>query len=586
VEQIIQTETGNPQLEPESGLEASSQPTTKRLIPLLKACAGFYLALRIYHVVIFNGDLPARITLHYTEFPLLLAFFATGYLFLKDSRYRGLLASLPIFLTYAAHDYYLWVFKRCPNWRELTKLEELFGILTPLSVVITLALGLGLSVLLFQQLNKSRVFSWRILILALWGIPLAVLWTNPGESYKKARHEFGLKQWSALENVHNHGRLFMTFVRAADHLNNLRQLQTTLGNIEDSSLYIPPAEFPAFEPRNVHIVVMESFIDATLLENVKFSRPPIHEDMQALLDAGRSTSISPYFGGGTAESEFELLCGVHAFTWYQEFKLMTGAPTYCLPRILGLMGYETIARHPFKQVMYNRDLAYKSLGFQQKYFLDTADPAKMLFEQPRTSEHVLDTNLYKQTLKSLKSRLNKGRPLLNYLLTMEGHTPFHLDTETQPIVVEVEPAHWLTQVLANKTYYRTKALADYINELMTLDPDSIIIAVADHLPPMTEHGADFYDNWGYSAWKQGKSKLGLREQFLLAIDAGKVITLEQLNHYNIYQFVLNSLSQGGYCEHHSCWDSPSDVPRASLSEENYKNLLGMSMIQATPPPID
>lgn len=548
---------------------------------LLKACLGFYFAVRIYHIVVFNSELPARTTLHYTEFPLLLALFITGYLFLKQSRFRGVLAALPIFLTYGAHDYYLWIFKRCPNWRELTKLEELVGILSPLLMAIVFILGLGLSALALQQLNKRRVFSGWIIVLALWSIPPALVWTQPGEVYAKARHQLGLKQWSALRNVHNHGRLFMTFVRAADHLHNLRKLQTTLGNIEDSTLFIQPEEYSTFQPRNVHIVVMESFIDATLLKNVKFSRPPIHEDMQAILDAGRSTSISPYFGGGTAGSEFEVLCGVHAFTWYQEFKLMTGAPTYCLPRILGLMGYETIARHPFKQVMYNRDLAYQSLGFQEKYFLDSADPAKQLFEYPRTSKHVLDKSLYQKTIQSLKTRGNTKRPFLNYLLTMEGHTPFHLDSETQPIVVEVEPENWLTQVLANKTYYRTKALADYINELMRQDPKSLIIAVADHLPPMTQDGADFYERWGYSAWEQGTSKLGLREQFFVAIDAGEVVTLEQINHYNIYQFVLNSLSQGSYCKHRSCWDSPSNVPNASLSEENYKNLLGMSMTQKT-----
>ncbi|MBT6489891.1 MAG: sulfatase-like hydrolase/transferase [Deltaproteobacteria bacterium] len=551
------------------------------MISLIKACAGLYIALIIYHIVFFNRELPEKVTLNYTELPLLLSVFITGYLFLKDSRYRGLFAALPIFLTYLAHDYYLWIFKRCPNLRELTKIEELLGILTPLSIALTVAATLGLSAILIFALNKKRLLSWRILILVLWSIPTTLIWNQPGEVYAKARHEFQLKQWSALKNVQNHGRLFMTFVRAADHLNNLRKLQANLGDIENSALYIQPEAFPTFQPRNVHIVVMESFIDATLLENVKFSRPPIHEDMQAILDAGRSTSISPYFGGGTAESEFEVLCGVHAFTWYQEFKLMTGAPTYCLPRILGLMGYDTIARHPFKQVMYNRDLAYQSLGFQQKYFLDTTDPAMRLFEKPRTSEHVLDINLYARTLESLKSQLHTGRPVFNYLLTMEGHTPFHLDSATQPVVVEVEPENWLTQVLANKTYYRTKALAGYINKLMTLDPESIIIAVADHLPPMTEHGADFYESWGYSAWNQGKSKLGLREQFLVVIDAGEVMTLAPLNHYNIYQFVLNSLSRGGYCKDHSCWNSPSDVPQASLSEENYKNLLGMSMIPET-----
>jgi len=551
----------------------------RRLFVWVRPFIGLYLALRVYHLIIFPFSLPGRTSLHFTEYPLLLAFFATWYFILKDSRHRAWIAALPIFFTYAVHDYYLWVFKRCPNLHEITKIEELFGILTPGPAFCLLLLLLSVAGVVLRMVDRRRLFSWRALVLAVWVIPFVGISTAPGEFYQYARNAYELKEWSALKNVQHQGRLFMAFVRAAEHLKNLHQLETNLGDIKDSDLYISPDEFPSFKPRNVHIVVMESFMDASLLKGVKFSRPPIHEDMQALLDLGRTTSVSPYFGGGTAESEFEILCGVHAFTWYQEFKLMTGAPTYCLPRILGEMGYATVSGHPFKQVMYNRDLAYKSLGFQDKYFLDAADPKKRLGVKSNTSRHVLDADVYDQTIGLLKERLKQNRPILNYLLTMEGHSPFHLDSVKQPVVVDVEPKHWLTEVLANKTYYRTKALAGYVQELMRLDPDSLIIAVADHLPPMTQHSGSFYEDWDYSAWEQGTTQVGLREQFLLAIDAGQVMTMPQINHYDIYRVVLNSLSDGEYCKHHTCWDTEGKEPLASLSEENYRNLLGMSMIE-------
>jgi hypothetical protein len=68
--------------------------------------------------------------------------------------------------------------------------------------------------------------------------------------------------------------------------------------------------FENFTPRNVHLILMESFWDANQLKKVKFSKNPLADDFRKLWkSASNSTSIVPVFAGMTANSEFEALCG-------------------------------------------------------------------------------------------------------------------------------------------------------------------------------------------------------------------------------------------------------------------------------------
>ena len=65
-----------------------------------------------------------------------------------------------------------------------------------------------------------------------------------------------------------------------------------------------------FKPRNVHIVLLESFWDANNLKKVKFSQNPLSDDFRKLWKtADNSVALMPVFARMTANSEFEVLCG-------------------------------------------------------------------------------------------------------------------------------------------------------------------------------------------------------------------------------------------------------------------------------------
>ncbi|HHO46968.1 MAG TPA: hypothetical protein ENN06_00675 [Desulfobacteraceae bacterium] len=88
-------------------------------------------------------------------------------------------------------------------------------------------------------------------------------------------------------------------------------------------------------------------------------------------------SISPVFGGATAQAEFELLCGVPAMRELSgvEFNVFTGADTPCLPNILGKSGYHAVATNGFRPDFFNSPNAYEGIGFDKAYYPKEYAPA-------------------------------------------------------------------------------------------------------------------------------------------------------------------------------------------------------------------
>ena len=81
--------------------------------------------------------------------------------------------------------------------------------------------------------------------------------------------------------------------------------------------------------------------------------------------------------------------------------------------------------------------------------------------------------------------------------------------------------------VANQFYYRTKALANYIDNILSVDPSSIIFITSDHLPPLLNNGIKYI--------KEKKENISL-----LLID-GKRIDINDLYYYDIPRLILKLL---------------------------------------------
>jgi phosphoglycerol transferase MdoB-like AlkP superfamily enzyme len=260
---------------------------------------------------------------------------------------------------------------------------------------------------------------------------------------------------------------------AANLLDNVTKATTAPGN---------------FTARNVHIVLLESFWDPTLLEEAGYNQDPLAPAFRRLWkQTGFSHAMSPVYGGYTANAEFEVLCGFPVVEDNVKFERQMLNDVPCLPHLLAGYGYRTLASHPNVPVFWNRINAYRRMGFQtywskQDFLLDDMN-----------REFLSDASLYRQVLEKITDPIANKQPLLNYIVTYFGHWNYPLN-EARPNQITASSTVEEVSSYANTMYYKSLELMTFLEQLQTRDPDSIIVLFGDHLPFMGENFSGYVDS--------------------------------------------------------------------------------------------
>ncbi len=243
-----------------------------------------------------------------------------------------------------------------------------------------------------------------------------------------------------------------------------------------------------FMPRNIHIVLLESFWDPNELKKAHYKQNPLAPDFRKLWkSAGYSHALDPVFGGYTANSEFEVLCGFPIVKDNVKFErqLLNAVP--CLPHILADKGYRTVVSHPNVPVFWNRVNAYRNIGFQtywsiQDFVLDDMN-----------REFLSDASLYRQVMEKISASLDTKQPILDYIVTYFGHWNYPL-SESRPDKVSSRSRVEEVSTFANTIYYKSRELMAFLDQLRQRDPDGIIVVFGDHLPFLGENFAGYVDS--------------------------------------------------------------------------------------------
>ncbi|MBZ4415237.1 LTA synthase family protein [Myxococcus sp. RHSTA-1-4] len=240
----------------------------------------------------------------------------------------------------------------------------------------------------------------------------------------------------------------------------------------------PPAPVPE-EPVDVIIFMAESLWDPTRL-GVRLSTDPLPflRGLSATHSAGHL--ISPSFGGGTANAEFELLTGMSASFVpdgsfpYQHYVLK---PVEALPSLFRSAGYRTAAIHPFHGWYWSRDVVYPLLGFDA--FQSLADFADARLEGPWVSdEEVVD--------RILRQLSDESQPQFVMAITMSTHGPYSLPltgAEEVQVLGELSPDNKLLLTnYAHKVRQTDRALERLVRTLEKRPRKTLLVVFGDHLP--------------------------------------------------------------------------------------------------------
>lgn len=335
--------------------------------------------------------------------------------------------------------------------------------------------------LLLAMTAWRRVRTW--ILLSSISIAAAVLILAPVPVVHAMDDWIGNVVWDQRGNFEDRGLLIHLTQETARYLAHGKNPPTAddvgsaMATLQSNHSTVPLSSHTSNTPqRNVHIIVLESFWDPALLTAAGLSDDPLDPEFRSLWrEAGNSHVLSPVFGGYTANTEFEILCGfpVTEDSVFFEGGLRHDVP--CLPRLLGSEGYRTIASHPNVAAFWNRVNAYQRIGF------DTYWSINDFVSDDINRDFLSDSSMYRQIMEKTGPLIDAGKPVFNYILTIFGHLDYPLNAQ-RPAVIEAVSGSKMVQDYANTIYYKSRELMAFLKLLRARDPHGLIILFGDHLP--------------------------------------------------------------------------------------------------------
>lgn len=502
----------------------------------------------------------------YGEMLLALYFSSLLAQFQRDKVRAAIFTTLVLLAFYAACLVKFLVLGEGISWSDAAALDELFSVLAVWQRVLLLAVGAGLGVLLLTNLAPPRP-----LPAALSLLPLALYVTGsllaPGavlgvlESVRRTSEIVELQPW-------RDGPLVVA-VRQLPRARAVRRfLDAPPGHAGSEADLHRRARTLAGLPapqRNLHVIFLESFAEPLNFRAYHCPFDPVDARVRRWMTEAETLGLSATFGGQSARAEFEVFCGVPAFERLGiDFMALGGATIPCLPGLLASLGYRTIASSTTSPSFFNHETAYAAIGFEERHLA----PDFEMTAGNMDGDLLSDEALYEQALRWILPALEAGKPLLSYVTTFAGHYPFDLDPRRHPPVC---PDDTLAGKVANVAHYKSKAVADFVNLLEARDPESIVVVLSDHLPPMGL-GQIGYRQGDYRLRFRGRepppfwaarepSWLESRASVLVVRMARRTLPLGIVPHYLLGEGLLDLLTGGAYCRATACFRSQPIIYR-------------------------
>lgn len=170
---------------------------------------------------------------------------------------------------------------------------------------------------------------------------------------------------------------------------------------------------------DIVVIQSESFFDPAILGDIDKTNRALPNLHRALARGIGGTMQPPTFGGGTLRTEFEVLTGipVTAFPLVEfPYLQITQKRIPSIIQVARDQGYETIALHANSGSFWNRNKAFKAIGFDRFVTLDDFPE-----DAPRDGWYVDDKAMTDEII----DQLGKARePALIFAISIEAHGPY------------------------------------------------------------------------------------------------------------------------------------------------------------------
>lgn len=269
------------------------------------------------------------------------------------------------------------------------------------------------------------------------------------------------------------------------------------------------------EKPNIIFVMSESFWDPTKVTNLSFSEDPVPNLHHYIENFPGGQTISPTFGGNTANVEFE------ALTSYSMSLLKPGSIPYqqvitnkkeipSIPTALKKEGYYTSAIHSFGRTFFKRDDVYKVLGFDKFNAEDTMENVDI------DGDYISDLAMSKEIIAELEKQ---KQPTFIHAVTMQNHFPFTEGRFGENLIeisgLENDDSKGELETYTEGLRRSDEALQYLIEQLDNFDRPTLLVFFGDHLPSLGTNKSFYKENGYITNEKTPNERLAMAQTPLL-----------------------------------------------------------------------
>lgn len=349
--------------------------------------------------------------------------------------------------------------------------------------------------------NVFRILA-AILSVVLLSTYVIGLGTPGSGTYKWAKDNgYAPQLWNAIGDAqaNNPATTFLSLskVKAMDKPDNYSQktMESLAKKYTQEAKTINQTRTGELTDNTVIMILSETFSDPTRVPGVSFSLDPIPNIRNIKNTTTSGLMLSPGYGGGTANIEYQALTGLNLANFndslivpYQQLVPNQNDP-YSFNQIwMKKYGKNaSTAVHPFQQSMYLRNINYRKFGFSYLYTLDSKIPLKHTGCIDR-SPYVSDSEAYQSILDLLDRQQDSKSSQFLQLVTMQNHMPYgdyYDNNEFSDANISEDLSdgeRWNINTYTKGINWTDQETADFLNQLDQMDKPITVIFYGDHLP--------------------------------------------------------------------------------------------------------
>ena len=370
----------------------------------------------------------------------------------------------------------------------LQNYDKIYMILAIAAVLITLAI-IALAFLFFKKSDKLTVKK-RILgaggCIACFVIMFSTAYSNT-ELYNSYAVDGNI--YFKVNQYISKGFLY-SFIY---DINNLK--------VEKPSSYNPEAfnaiddtaestELNDISKPNIVMIMSEAFSDISNSESINFDEygDPLEFYNQFINrdDVISGHIVVPNFGGGTSDTEFDVLtgCSTKYIDSSQVSYNFIRKPMEAMPGLLKNIGYDTLAIHPGYGWFYNRTNVYKNMGFDDFIYLEEDFDPSTQNKGGYISDEVTTQSIIDNFENHVK---NNDDPLFEFCVTIQNHGPYEEKYENLKTNFSTDIQLTDDEKAIYSGYFQGIDDADaqietLVNYFESIDEPVVLVFFGDHLP--------------------------------------------------------------------------------------------------------